>query len=248
MPDNRCLGKKAKREDPRTMRLSAYGLASLPAPPPAYDPRAKVTSLGVMLNDQLGDCAIAAPGHLIQIWTAELGNQVIVPDSVIESVYRAVGGYVPGDPSTDGGCVMIDVLNYWRQTGIAEHTIKVYGELSKTQGQLQRGVYYFGGVYMGFALPAAIQGASEWAVVPDGSADKVPGSWGGHAVCAGAYDDTGFWVVSWGDWVHVTWEFLAAYCDEMYVTLTPDQFNPQGTNPLGLNLGAMNQEFAAITA
>lgn len=246
-----CLGKTPKREDPRTMRLSAYGLAQLPPPPPTWDVRSKVTQLGVMLNDTLGDCAIAAPGHLIQIYTADLGKQLILSDTVIEAAYSAVGGYIHGDPSTDQGCNMLDVLKYWRKTGIGEHTIKVFGELSRTQAQLARAVYYFQGVYLGFALPDFVLAADapdDWSCVPNGTPACAYNENNGHAVCAGAYDETGFWVVSWGQWVHVSWQFMAAYCDELYVTLTPDQFDFDGNNPLGLNLMAMNTEFAAITA
>jgi hypothetical protein len=233
------------------MRLNAYGLANLNPPPPKYDlGQDKVSNLGMMLNDKLGDCAIAAPGHLIQLWTADCGKQVILSDEVIEQTYQAVGGYVPGDASTDNGCVMLDVLKYWRNQGIGGHYIKAFGELSRSRGQIQLAVYYLQGAYLGFALPAALDtDATVWDTVPSGDPKTVPGSLGGHAICAvQGYDEDGFWIISWGTWIKVTWEFYAAYADEQYGILTPDQFDPNGTNPLGLNLSQMNDYFAAITS
>jgi hypothetical protein len=36
-----------------------------------------------------------------------------------------------------------------------------------------------------------------------------------------AYDDEGLTVVTWGTTVRASWEFHAAYCDELYAMLSP---------------------------
>ena len=40
-------------------------------------------------------------------------------------------GFRPGDPSTDRGAYALDVLNYWRQSGIAGHRIAAYAAVDQ---------------------------------------------------------------------------------------------------------------------
>src|SRR5437899_611984 len=108
----RKLGKLSARRDPRTLRLMDY-VSHLPPAPVSCDLTSKMTDIGMMLNDSLGDCTCATVGHIIQQWTAENGKQIIVPDSEILALYEKVGGYVPGQDSTDNGATALDVLNYW---------------------------------------------------------------------------------------------------------------------------------------
>lgn len=122
---DRRLGKLAPRHDPRTLRMARYSVA-LPDPPATWDKTDKVTNLGLMMNDTLGDCTCASAGHMIQQWTAADGAQIILPDSAILAAYEALCGYRLGDPSTDAGGIELDVLNGWRQQGIGDHKIAAY--------------------------------------------------------------------------------------------------------------------------
>ena len=81
------LGRKAVKTDSRTLRLNRYLLTELPAPPDAVDWTKGITNFGMMLNDQLGDCTVAALGHAIQVWTANSRVEGTVTDQVIESAY-----------------------------------------------------------------------------------------------------------------------------------------------------------------
>lgn len=119
------LGKLAPLHDSRTLKMARYTV-SLPDPPPACNLTGKVTSLGMMLNDTLGDCTCATIGHMVQTWTAECGAEVILPDEAILEAYEAFCGYDPKDPSTDEGGIELDVLNGWRKLGVAGHTIAAY--------------------------------------------------------------------------------------------------------------------------
>ena len=119
------LGKRAPRHDPRTLKMARYSTA-LPDPPLVCNLTDKITNLGPMLNNDLGDCTCAAIGHVVQAWTAEKGAQVILPDSDILAAYEGACGYVPGDPSTDQGGVELDVLNYYRKTGVGGHFLSAY--------------------------------------------------------------------------------------------------------------------------
>jgi hypothetical protein len=128
------LGKKAVRHDPRTLKLARY-TAALADPPTECNLTGKITDLGMMLNDALGDCTCASIGHMVQAWTAEDGAQVIIADADIEKAYEAFCGYRPGDPSTDQGGIELDVLNGWRQVGVAGHQITAYAALQVQPAQ-----------------------------------------------------------------------------------------------------------------
>src|ERR1700722_4917012 len=130
------LGKHAPRIDARTPRLECLlAKAGLPAPPVKKDwPTAGKlsTAWGMMLNDNLGDCVIACKGHAIMLWTALSGlhHEVTLADAVILAGYEAVGGYVPGKPSTDNGCDMLTAAQYFQATGFGGHRISAFAALA----------------------------------------------------------------------------------------------------------------------
>ena len=82
----------------------AYLTGALPAAPARVDYTHGITDWGMMLNDQLGCCTIAAVGHAVQTWTANaMGRELTVPDSAILEHYEKWDGYNPADPSTRPG-------------------------------------------------------------------------------------------------------------------------------------------------
>src|SRR5262249_31487386 len=124
------LGKHPARHDPRTLQLSKYLPAgTIPHPPSKDDWEKKVSNWPMMLNDNLDDCTCACAGHMVEQWTTYAGTTVTLPDSAILQAYEAVAGYIPGNPKTDNGCVILDVLNYWRKTGVGGHQILAYAAL-----------------------------------------------------------------------------------------------------------------------
>ncbi len=57
------------------------------------------------LNNELGDCVIAARAHRIGLLTGNAtGSSFLYTDEQVDVEYGRVGGYVVGDPSTDNGC------------------------------------------------------------------------------------------------------------------------------------------------
>ena len=64
----------------------------------------------------------------MQVWTANTGSMVTVPDPTIESYYEQWDGYVPGNPSTDTGGVELDVLNDWQKQGFAGHALLAFAD------------------------------------------------------------------------------------------------------------------------
>ena len=73
---------------------------------------------GVMLNDQLGCCTIAAYFHARQVWSFNAGGMEITnPDSDVLFGYQKICGYDPSNPTTDQGGNEQDVLTYLLNTG-----------------------------------------------------------------------------------------------------------------------------------
>src|ERR1700722_2242083 len=150
------LGKLAARHDPRTLLLATYMPPALPAPPPQINVAQAVKGpWGMMDNAQIGDCTCAAAGHLMMEWTANAQSKIFTPsDAQIVAAYSAITGYNPKTGANDNGAQEIDVLNYWRQTGIAGHKIQAFVALEPSNHtHIMDGTWIFGGCYIGLALP-----------------------------------------------------------------------------------------------
>jgi len=251
------LGKHPARHDPRTLLLASYATPALPAPPAKLNLATKVKNQwGMMDNEQLGDCTCAAAGHLIMEWTANAQSKMVTPpDSDIVAAYSAITGYNPTTGANDNGAVELDVLNYWRQQGIAGHKIEAFVALEPSNHtHIMDAVWIFGGCYIGVALPKSAQHQTStkqvWSVPPQGTGgDGAPGSWGGHAVPVVAYDSRGLTVVTWGALQTMTWGFWAAYCDEAYAILSPDFLKQKGGQtvaPNGFNIKQLQEDLTDL--
>lgn len=242
-PKKLKLGKQAARHDPRTLLMASYISAGLPTPPASADLTAKVKSWGMMENDQIGDCTCAAAGHLIMEWTANAGKKMVTPtDKQIVAAYSAITGYNPQTGANDNGAVEIDVMNYWRQSGIAGHKIGAYVALEPSNhNHIMDSVYIFEGCYIGLQLPisaqAQVQNHQPWSVPPGGpTGDGKPGSWGGHAVPVVAYDARGVTVVTWGALQTMTWSFWETYCEEAYAIISNDYLTKKKVTDDGFSM------------
>jgi hypothetical protein len=240
------LGRKAIKTDTRTLMLARYFTPSLPPPPPAKDWTKGIDSWGTMLNDSLGDCTIAGVGHAIQVFTANTGTMVTVPDATIESYYEKWDGYVPGKPGTDTGGVELDVLNDWRQHGFAGKTLLAFADPKPANlNEVRQSIALFGGVYIGLSLPLTAQTQDVWDVVPRGGAKAKPNSWGGHCVFVPKYDEKGFTCITWGQLKTMTIAFWNKYCDEAHTLLAQDWLAAKGA-PSGFNQTQLEADLKAI--
>ena len=246
------LGKLPARVDRRTLRLERYAL-DLPTPPASVDYTPAVLALGgfpMLLNDSLGDCAIAGPGHLEQTWSDNAGVPFAPADAQILAAYEAIGGYDPTNPGSDQGCNLLDVMNAWRQTGIAGNVITAYAQARPSdQAEMKNVICLFGGAMLGVQLPDSVcQGdllANPW----DDTVTDPPSPYNGHCVVVVGYTQAGLSVVTWGAVKFMSWKFLAAYADEAYAVLSPQWFNPtSGKDPAGLDLPSLLSDLQAVTA
>lgn len=248
------LGKREPKHDPRTVRLSDYVVGALPPPPPRVNWGTRARRLGMMLNDRIGDCGIAAPAHLVQCWTAENGSEIVVPDAEILAAYQAVSGYVPGRPDTDNGVFLLDVMKYWRNVGIGGHKIAAFAAVDlRDRMALCRAIAFFGGVVAGFALPQSSQSQPVWSLKLGGTVGSPRRySWGGHAVSIHGYtlddDETlgDVECVTWGERKLVTLDFCDGYCDEAYVAVSQDWADADGA-PSGYDLNRLLADVRSLS-
>lgn len=250
------LGKNEPKRDPRTLKLAKYiDRAAIPIPD-AEDYSPAVPSWPMYGNDRLGDCTCAAVGHMIQTWSANVGVEKTFDDQDIETLY-----WLTGDPPsttgeadgpTDTGRFELDILNYWRKTGVGPESyadrIEAFASIDVNDLNLiKTAIFLFGGVYVGIALPKTAQGQAVWDVVGDGeTGDSQPGSWGGHAVNIVGYGDGKFKVVTWGGTMEMTENFWSAYGDEAYAIITTDWIRANGQSVSGFDVATLQADLAQI--
>lgn len=245
------LGRKDRRLDPRTLQFATYlrprELAKLPPCPKTITAYAKAVELlggwGMYKNDEYGDCTFATAGNVIKLWRDNAGKPKDPTDRQILKGYWATG-------KEDDGRVELDVLNYWRKTGIAGKKIHAYVSIKPNRlDQMKLAIWLFGSVYAGINLPLTAQAqfanGKNWAV--GRGANAAPGSWGGHAVPYVGFNSKGVWCVTWKRLQFITNNFLLTYCDEMYVPLSPDWTSaPSGKAPSGYSFERLDADLALL--
>ena len=215
-----------------TFRLANYLRASLPAPPAScdYSPAA-VRALAQMYgNDALGDCVIAGGYHIVGVETSNAGNAYIATEKQIEKDYGAIGGYVPGDPSTDQGCDEVTAMNYWQEHGFADGT-RPLGWLALDPSdvtEVMQALHLFENCMFGVELPDGwvnpFPSASGFTWDVAGSPDPD----NGHCYIGCGYDARGIKISTWGMLGTTTWAAVKQYCaakanGQLLFMITPDQ-------------------------
>jgi hypothetical protein len=195
------------------------------------------------------NCTCATVGHEIEAWTAYASAEVTLAQDDILALYEAVGGYVPGDPSTDNGCEIQDVLAYWQRTGVGGHKIAAYAALGDCTNLalMKECLQTFGTVYLGINCPQSAEtqfSAGEvWTVVP-GSPNA-----GGHAIPLQRWDNAALGdleVVTWGSLQRMTMAFAAEYVEEAWVPVSADWLTASGDTVTGFNLAQLEADLAAV--
>lgn len=204
----------------------------LPEPPPVWDyTEAALESLQQsFLNENIGDCVVAAGYHFVGVATGNSGRLFIPESYQVVSDYSAISGYVPGLPSTDNGCRELDAMKFWMKNGFADGTM-LSGYLSVNsagQTDLKRALYLFENLYFGIELPDAWidPGPSNNGFIWDVAGPSNPEN--GHSFIGAGYNLDGVVICTGGLMGTLTWAAITKYCtmssySEMYTMLSPDQ-------------------------
>lgn len=198
--------------------------AKLPDPPAEFDYTAAATKSikHMYANDRLGDCVIALFYHFLGVETAGAGNEVIVSDADVIKDYSAVGGYVPGRPSTDRGCNEQDAMHYYQTKGFVNGD-KIEGWLTVNPKDIEackKLCWLFEGLYYGYGIPNA------WLNTRDGDNwDDLRGNPNnGHAFGSFGWKN-GRWTIStWGGLRYMS-DAAHRRMSECYVILNDSMVN-----------------------
>ena len=240
------LGRLPVKYDYRTLHGAKY-MKEVSPPPPAVDYASAVPTIRMYANDEIGDCTFAALGHATGLWTYDATkNEFVFTDNQIIKGYSDVSGYNPVTGANDNGCNELDVLNYWRKTGVAGHKLLAYVALDITDHfQLMQAINLFGAIYTGFNVPqSAIDqnyAGQTWDVVANDG-----GIVGGHAVSIGEYDANGLTCFTWAMRQRMTWRFWDAYFEESYAIVTVDWLDANGKDPQGFDIDTLQVDLVAV--
>ena len=252
------LGRLHRTYDPRIPHMSALTAGQVLTPPPAVADwtHGMPSSLGMMLNDTLGDCTCAAFYHALQVWSYNAaGAMVTQPDADVEKLYVLACGYNPRVGGEGPGGNEQKVLTYILRTGAptgptgqTANKLTAFVEVDpRNIDDVKRAIVSCGVAYIGFNVPQFI--------VPAPPATP-PAVWntqstntkivGGHAVVLAGYNAQGARVISWGQYYTMTWAFFSQYVDEVYALADATWIEAKGTTPGGLTLEELQSQMQAL--
>jgi hypothetical protein len=252
------LGKTPARPGAISLKLSDYiDLSKLPTPPITFGHDGLVTQpLGMLGNDEYGDCVWAGAAHETMLWNAEAGIVVPFNPQNTLSDYSAVTGFDPnatpdsdGNNPTDQGTDMQQAAKYRQNTGILDangnrHMIGAY--LAIKTGDLAEHLaacYLFSAVGIGITFPStALQqfnSGDPWDVVAGSTIE------GGHYVPGIARRNGMLVVYTWGQEQPMTDAFFQANNDESIVYLSPEMLTG-GKSLEGFDMDQLNADLADL--
>ncbi len=258
---NYKLGKLPFEKDERDLKLSTYiDKTVLPDPPVSTDDYKAVNEWKMLKNDSLGCCAVAGPYHMLMGWNAEGKKAFDITDEVVQQTYSDISGYDPNDPSTDKGCVLRDVLKYWKNTGFADaegnrHKIGAFAQLDQEDHkEVKVAQYIFSYLNIGFMVPAyameQFQNGQPWTVQTEnddieGGHCVIPGGYGKYEGTVAGYNEDGVYVITWGAVQFMDWGFWDKYVDEVWVVFDTD-FLINGESPDGFDVAQLQADLRAL--
>lgn len=245
------LGKTPARPGAVSLKFSTYLTPKLPAPPATGGHQDLLTHvvLGMLGNDQYGDCVWAGAAHETILWNEEAVAVVDFSDQSVLSDYSAVTGFNPKDPNTDQGTDVQVAAAYRQKTGVLDaqgkrHKVGAYLALKKgSQAEIMQAIYLFGAVGIGIEFPGSamdqFNAGEDWTVVKGAKIE------GGHYIPGVSYDPEFVYVVTWGKVIRASWAFIKKYMDEGVVYLSPEML-VAGKSLEGFDLAQLQADLAAI--
>lgn len=249
-----------KLPDPNKLRASFKARAFIDLSrinvPDVVDWSQKVSGYGLYNNDRFGCCGPAGCANLVRQWTANDGTQVDLPQTAVDRAYMDVGEWNGRDSGqgTDGGVDPIRLMDYWRKVGIGGRKIAAWLTIDPNDTKLVDAcLYLFGGLAIGFNMPAAWQ--NEIGAVWKGPRDPSrpprgyePGGWGGHFVVGAKAEGEDWDVITWGKRQRVSALGFRAYCMFLAVAVSPDWLGPDNKAPNGFDGDLLMRDLAHIEA
>jgi hypothetical protein len=203
------------------------------------------------LNQQLGDCVCEDSGHALMLRTANASKIVIPTTQDIMTLYEAVGGYVPGNASTDQGCDETAMCQYMVTNGLCGQKASATGPLDPTNmDHLKWSVQIFGSCRLGIIVDQQMEqqfsSGQPW-TTPAAANDPNAG---GHDVPIVKYDAEYAYVVTWGGLQPVAWPLVAnsQFLDEAHCDAWEDWMRAGGTAPSGFDLAGLLADLQQIEA
>lgn len=219
----------------KKLRFSSFMTPTLPTAPPTCDYRVPAVAAAladIYGNDQLGDCVIAGLAHMFNLFEGNAGLPVTrFTLQQLISMYSAIGGYVPDDPSTDNGCDENTALTYVQKNGFLGHHILGSMSVDATNSvEMRQALWLFENLMYGVGLPDAwispFPSASGFTWDVAGASDPN----NGHCFVATAYTPGINIVDTWGLEGNVTDAASAAYAvnsvgGQLFAVITPEILN-----------------------
>jgi hypothetical protein len=195
--------------------------------PPARIIRDRSWSPTLGCNDTLPDCTAVAVANGARMFSrCNASTDVAIPDAAIIGFYADCIGQ-PGASSEQlaatNGAIMLDVMERQQANGFAiGGQVPLVADFAAIppgdRYGLATAIARCGHVQLGVALAIADQTDGTWDTTTSG--DQQPGSWGGHALVAYAYEGLGdtdiVWLATWGQWQAATWRWISARLEEAY--------------------------------
>lgn len=235
--------------DPSRPRVRLHATAALTPPASANWVGAgfPVSELGMLGNDQYGDCVFAGGYHAVDVF--EFDGQGVTTNFTAAQVladYSTVTGFNPRNPNTDQGATLQEGLEFWQKTGFGGYKIEAFAQIDNTNLALvQACIAYFGVVYAGLNVPSSamtqFDQGQPWSVVARSQIE------GGHCVPLIGYDASSFTCITWAQTQALTNGFYSKYFDECWVPIEADWMRKNGTTPSGLDGATANADFQALT-
>ncbi len=259
------LGRKRPVARCPRFALKNYLTRSMPAPPATcdYTKSAAAALSKIYDNDTLGDCVIAGMAHVVGVMTGNAGAKpFLYSNAQIVGLYSAIGGYVPGEPSTDQGCDEQTALNYWENNGAlppnttsptGAHKIAGWMTVDSTNvEEFQTALWLFENLYFGIELPDAwinpMPSASGF--VWDAAGPPDPNN--GHCVVGVGYTSAGVVIDTWGMTGLMTNAALAKYPNqasngELYTVVSMDALGKANQKaPTGFDWSQLVADFDSM--
>jgi len=239
-----------------TLKLADYIKPELARPPAAVSRPHPGFQWGMLANDTIGDCVIAMMLHSIEDFHLDAGTPVpAFTDQDAISIYSAITGYDPSDPSSDRGTNESTAMRFWERRGLetsdgAHHKIVATVAVDPSNlDECRIAIDEFVALQIGIALPKTAQGQQEWTVVGDGkTGDSAPGSWGGHGIPYREYDAESFKCVTWGAELLLAVPFHQDYAQEAHVVVTQEMLTKQGIGPSGVAWDELVADIKTLTS